>query len=95
VRAVVTATREVTHAACHLAAVAALLAKARPQVQDHFQLATECSSAAARLAFELDDIYRRANGSVTSLEAVDRALEAAVRAIGATRDAVRAMRPPP
>lgn len=92
IRAVVVATREVTHAGCNLAAVAALIAKNRAHAHAHFQRATEASTGAARFAFQLDDIYRRANGSPESLDAAERALEAALEAIHAACDAIRAAR---
>lgn len=92
VRAVVVASREVTHASCHLAAVAALIAKARPHAHEHFQRATEASTAAARYAFQLDDIYRRANGTPESMDAAERALVSAIDAIEAACKAIQASR---
>ena len=92
VRAVVAASREVAHASCHLAAVAALIAKARDGTQEHFQRASEASTTAARCAFQLDDIYRRANGTPESVDAAEKALVAAIAAVERACDAIRAVR---
>ena len=92
VRAVVAASREVTHASCHLAAVAALIAKASATTQDQFQRTSEASTTAARHAFLLDDIYRHASGSPESMDAAENALIAAIKAIESACDALRAAR---
>lgn len=92
IRAVVAASREVAHASCHLAAVAALIAKARADTHEHFQRASEASTTAARGAFQLDDIYRRANGSPASLDAAEHALVAAIAAVERACEAIRAVR---
>lgn len=92
IRAVVVASREVTHAGCNLAAVAALIAKTRPEARAEFQRASEASTVAARHAFELDDIYRRADGTPEGLDAAEDALVAALDAIHAACEAIRAAR---
>lgn len=89
VRAVITASREVTHACANLAAVAAAAHHARPDGNDP---TVNASMAAARAAFVLDDIYRVHNGSEQSLDAALEALETARQAITAASAAVRSAR---
>lgn len=88
VRALVTAAREVTHASSNLASVAGEVAHrelADPACRDAAMVA---ASAAAKLAFVLDDVYRSHNGSAASLQAAERALESAEHAVRAAREAV-------
>ena len=86
VRALISASREVTHATANLAAVAASVAP--PTERAQAPEATLASMAAAKAAFTLDDIYRRHNGSEESLRAAEAALGAAAGAIQAARDAI-------
>lgn len=88
VRALVTAAREVTHATSNLASVAAEVAHRELGDDDARFAAMHAASAAAKLAFVLDDVYRAHNGSTQSLEAAERALEAAEKAIHQARIAV-------
>ena len=88
VRALVTAAREVTHATSNLASVAAEVAH-RELTDDAARFASMyAASAAAKLAFVLDDVYRSHNGSAPSLEAAERALEAAEKAVHEARIAI-------
>jgi hypothetical protein len=82
VRIVVTAAREVTHAAANVASVCG--AKNKDE-KDPTLLA---SMEAARAAFRLDDIYRRHNGSRESLQASIECLQNAESAIRAAREAL-------
>lgn len=89
VRALVSASREVSHAVSNLAAVAALAAASEDDVRIR---AMEAGMNTARAAFVLDDIHRRHNGSATTLDAAERALDAAEVALQRARDGVRVLR---
>lgn len=86
VRVLVTAAREVTHAAANLATVCGGVHRTEGDA------AVRASIDAARAAFQLDDIYRRHNGSDTSLAATLESLETAEKAIRAARESLRTVK---
>ena len=88
VRALVTAAREVTHATSNLASVAGEVALRELADPGCREAAMVAASAAAKLAFVLDDVYRAHNGSAASLHAAERALASAEEAVRAAREAV-------
>lgn len=91
VRAVVSAAREVTHTTSNLASVTGhvLLEEAAGDVPTaEVTDAMAASSAAAKAAFILDDVYRAQNGSDASLRVAESALAAAEVAVRAAREAL-------
>lgn len=82
VHAIIAAAREATHSMSHLGSIAALAARHDDEL---YERATEATLAVAKAAFALDDIFRRHNGSPTSLRACDEALERMEEVLRAAR----------